>query len=177
MSGSRGLKASGSWFLASRAAGSATIEVDGNAGPELAAELNAPGLTVVCRGSAADGAGRGLQAGKLLVLGHAGVALGYFQKGGLIVAAGDAGARAGLCQSGGELVLLGACGPLTGERQAAGRLFLDKDLAGPHLGHGRRGGRLISLPRSGSILGQLDPEDHRVMEESIRLVRRFSSPA
>jgi glutamate synthase domain-containing protein 3 len=169
----------GQRLLVSRVAGDwhGTIEVDGNAGPELAAELNAPGLTVVCRGSAADGAGRGLQAGTLVVLGPAGVALGYFQKGGLIVAARDAGARAGLCQSGGELVLLGFCGPLTGERQTAGRLFLDKELAGPHLGHGRRGGRLIALSLTGSIPGHLDPDDQGVMEESVMIVRRFSSPA
>jgi methylamine---glutamate N-methyltransferase subunit B len=166
-------------LLVARVAGDwhATIEIDGNAGPELAAELNAPGLTVVCRGSAADGAGRALQAGKLLVLGHAGVVLGYFQYGGLIIAAGDAGARAGLCQSGGALVLLGAAGPLTGERQMAGRLFLKGELAGPHLGHGRRGGDLMSLSHSGSNPGDLAPEDQRLMDESIMLVRRFSSPA
>ena len=54
----------GQRLLVSRLAGAwqAVIEVDGNAGPELAAELDAPGLTVVCRGSAADGAGRGLVA-------------------------------------------------------------------------------------------------------------------
>jgi len=154
----------------------AIIEIDGNAGPELAAELNAPGIIVVCRGSAADGAGRGLQAGKVLVLGKAGVALGYFQSGGLIVAASEAGARAGLCQGGGDLVLLGPCGPLTGERQSAGRLFLNRNLAGPNLSRGYRGGRLVSLSQSGLILGQPDPDDQRVMEEATLLVRRFSSP-
>ncbi len=168
----------GQRLLVSRIAGDwrATIEVDGNAGPELAAELAAPGLTVVCRGSAADGAGRGLVAGNLLLLGRAGAALGYFQKGGLVVATSEAGPRAGLCQGGGDLVLLGPCGRLSGERQAAGRLFADVEQAGPHLGHGRRGGRLVPLSRSGSILGHVDPEDRRLMEETMTLVRRFASP-
>ena len=59
----------GQRLLVSRIAGAwkALIELDGNAGPELAAELDAPDLTVVCRGSAADGAGRGLAAGRLLI--------------------------------------------------------------------------------------------------------------
>ena len=35
------------------------IEVDGDAGPELAAEMDAPGVTVVCRGSTADGGAAG----------------------------------------------------------------------------------------------------------------------
>jgi len=45
----------GTAILAARLAGdwSAVVEVEGCAGPELAAELNAPSLTVVCRGHAA----------------------------------------------------------------------------------------------------------------------------
>jgi glutamate synthase domain-containing protein 3 len=165
-------------LLVSRVSGAwhAIIELYGNAGPELAAEMNAPGLTISCRGSAADGAGRGLLSGKLVVLGRSGVALGYCQKGGLIVAVGDADVRAGLCQTGGDLVMLASCGALAGERQTGGRLFLKKEQAGPNLGHGRRGGRLIALSPSGSIVGHFDPDDERVVDESSRLVRFFSSP-
>src|SRR5437016_3102823 len=68
----------------------ATIEVEGAAGPELAAELDAPGLVVICRGPAADGAARGLRAGALLILGGAGDAVGYTQGGGTVVVAGPA---------------------------------------------------------------------------------------
>src|SRR5262249_46436603 len=39
---------------------SAVIAVDGDAGPELAAGLDAPAVTVVGRGSAADGGARGV---------------------------------------------------------------------------------------------------------------------
>src|SRR5262245_43921878 len=54
--------AEGQRFLVARLVGgwTAVVEIEGRVGPELAAELNAPGLTVVCRGSAADGAGRAL---------------------------------------------------------------------------------------------------------------------
>src|SRR4029453_17950212 len=39
-----------------RGAWEAVVEVEGRAGPELAADLDAPGLLVVCLGPAADGA-------------------------------------------------------------------------------------------------------------------------
>jgi glutamate synthase domain-containing protein 3 len=169
----------GQRLLVSRLAGSwqALIEVDGNAGPELAAELNASGLTVICRGSAADGAGRGLLAGRLVILGTAGTALGYFQQGGLIVACRDAGPRAGLCQRGGDLVLLDRTGALTGERQSGGRLFSKEGRAGPHLGFAARGGRLIALPSDDNLPRQLDSDDHLLMEEALGLAYRFLFPA
>lgn len=118
----------------------ATVELIGDAGPELAAGLDAPGLVVVCRGSSADGAGSGLRAGGLLLLGPTGAAVGYAQSGGLIVAIGPAGPRAGLKMSGGELVLATSTGPLAGEGQTGGRLYLPMTGDGPHVGWNARGG-------------------------------------
>ena len=37
----------------------AIVEIEGNAGPEVAAGLDAPKLMIVCHGSAGDGAARG----------------------------------------------------------------------------------------------------------------------
>lgn len=123
----------------------ATILVQGHAGPELAAEMDAPGLTVLCRGDAADGAGRGLFAGRLIVEGDAGDGLGYAQRGGTILIRGGAGHRAGLMQSGGSLVILGAVGRLAGERQSGGLLVVPEDRTGLHAGRGRLGGRVVRL--------------------------------
>ena len=169
----------GQRLLVSRIAGAwrALIEVDGNAGPELAAELDAPDLTVVCRGSAADGAGRGLAAGRLFIGGEAGAAIGYFQRGGLIVAVGDVGPRAGLNQLGGDLVLLDKIGALAGERQAGGRLFFKQGRTGPHAGHGRRAGRLIALPSEQPLAADLDQDDYRLIEAALRLANCFFPPA
>jgi methylamine---glutamate N-methyltransferase subunit B len=125
----------------------AVLEVDGHAGPELAAGLDATGLTIVCRGGADDGGASGLRAGRVIVLGEVGVAFGYAQRGGLAVAAGNAEGRAGLGQSGGDLVLLADAGPRAGERQSGGRLYALADRVGPHAGLGRRGGRLIRIAR------------------------------
>jgi methylamine---glutamate N-methyltransferase subunit B len=118
----------------------ATVELIGDAGPELAAGLNAPGLVVVCRGSSADGAGSGLITGGLLLHGSTGTAVGYGQRGGLIIAVGASGPRAGLRMSGGDLVLYGPTGPLAGEGQTGGRLYLPTFGVGPHVGWNARGG-------------------------------------
>jgi glutamate synthase domain-containing protein 3 len=142
----------------------AVVEVEGRAGPELAAGLNAPNLIVVAHGPAADGAGSGLRAGLLIVRGSAGAAAGYAQAGGSIVVAGDVGPRAGLDQGGGDLVLLGAVGPLAGERQSGGRLFADPSRLGPHAGRGRRGGRLTSL-------SPVDPDDASALRALLERAR------
>jgi glutamate synthase domain-containing protein 3 len=155
----------------------AVIEVDGNAGPELAAGLDAPGLTVVCRGKAADGAGRGLVDGTIIVLGAAAAAIGYLQRGGLIVAAGDAGPRAGLCQREGVLVLLGSAGALAGERRAGGNLYLRIPCAGRHLDFGARGGRSIPLGEDADLLQGLAPDDRTAIERALELVKEFSASA
>ncbi|WP_165219091.1 glutamate synthase [Aquisphaera insulae] len=158
----------------------AVVELAGNAGPELAAEMDAPGVTVVCRGSAADGAGRSLVSGTLLILGRSGVALGYGQIGGLIVAAGDAGARAGLLQRGGDLVLLGPSGSLSGEGQLGGRLLFRQALAGPNPGHGRRSGRLVDIGQVEAGDGRgpgphVDPGLVRLLDAAQDLASRHSS--
>lgn len=156
LSGVRGQR-----LLASGLAGpwSAVVEIDGDAGPEVAAGLDAPGLIVVCRGGGADGAASGLRAGTVLVLQGAGLAFGYAQRGGLAVAAGDAVGRAGLGQRGGDLVLLAGVGPMAGERQSGGRLFAFADRIGPHPGRGGRGGRFIRLSHDGRSDGELERAD------------------
>ena len=85
--------ANGQRLLASRLEGSwaAAIEVVGDAGPELAAEMDAPNLTVVCRASVGDGGASRLIAGHILILGRAGPAFGYAQRGGLAMVVGTAG--------------------------------------------------------------------------------------
>jgi glutamate synthase domain-containing protein 3 len=135
---------------------SATIVVDGHAGPELAAGVDAPALTIHCRGRADDGAGRGLAAGLVLIDGDAGDGLGYTQRGGTIVVRGDAGHRPGLMQSGGSLVVLGTLGRLAGERQSGGLLVARRGRLGPHAGRGRLGGRVILL-EPGQDLPTADP--------------------
>jgi glutamate synthase domain-containing protein 3 len=120
----------------------AAVEVVGAAGPELAADLDSPGLVVLAHGAAADGAGRGLRAGTLWVRGRAGDGLAYGQRGGVVAAVGPAGHRAGLAMQGGLLLLLGGAGRLAGERQAGGLVVARAGL-GPDAGHARRGGRLV----------------------------------
>ena len=121
----------------------ATIEIIGRTGPEAVANLDAPGLTVIARGSTADGAARGLKAGRVVFLGDASDAAGYGQSGGILLITGSAGPRAGLCQSGGTLAILGEVGRLASDRQAGGLLLSHGGPIGPHPGRGRLGGRLI----------------------------------
>jgi len=125
----------------------ATVVVGGDAGPELARGLDAPGLTVVCRGGSADGLAQGLVRGRVAVEGDAGDGAGYGQRGGTILIRGDAGHRAGLMQRGGMLVVLGKVGRLAGERQDGGLLVARPARDGSDVGRGRRGGRLIRLDR------------------------------
>jgi len=149
-------------LLASGLAGSwtAAIEVVGDAGPELAAEMDAPGVTVVCRGSTADGGASRLKSGRVLILEAAGPAFGYALRGGLAMVVGTTGARAGLLQMGGDLILIGRAGRLVGERQSGGRLLTHAQL-GPHAGRGRLGGRFIRIDVDGGRLG--DAEDRAAM--------------
>lgn len=126
---------------------SATVVVEGRAGPEVAAGLDAPNLTVVVFSDALDGAGSRLKCGRLWVLGDAGDAVGYAQAGGAIVVAGAAGDRAALNMEGGVLVLGGSVGRLAAERQRGGRVFVNEGRHGPHLGHAHRGGRVVVLSR------------------------------
>lgn len=142
-----------------RGSWSAVIEVLGNAGPELAAELDAPGVTILCRGSAADGAGRGLRSGRLAIAERSGDALGAGMAGGSIVVRGTTGHRAGLRQRGGLLVLLGPAGRLLADRQSGGLLFAERELIAEATGRGRSQGRLVPLPHPDSEFDHLPPED------------------
>ena len=139
--------ADGHRLLVAQLAGSwkALIEIEGRIGPEIASGLDAPGLTVICRGSTADGAGSGLKQGHLVILGDTGNVVGYAQNGGFIVVVGNAGHRAGLNQAGGTLVLLGKAGRLVGERQLGGSVHARPEKLGPHFGYARRGGEIVSL--------------------------------
>lgn len=167
--------AEGQRFLVAGLIGSwnAVLEVEGRAGPELAAALDAPGLTVVCQGPAGDAAGRGLRAGRLLILGDAGDGLAYAQEGGTILATQRAGARAGLNQRGGVLAVLGPVGRLAGERQAGGLFFAYRDQLAPHAGRGGRGGRLLRLISETVTVGD-DPVDAEGLETFRSVLRDFS---
>jgi len=127
---------SGSW--------SAVVHVEGHAGPELAAELDAPNLTVVCNGSVADGAGRSIRAGRLIIAGEASAALGYNLSGGVIVVGGNAGPRLGLEMREGLILVGGSAGRLSGERQRGGRVVVAGSI-GPVASLGRQAGRLSTL--------------------------------
>jgi glutamate synthase domain-containing protein 3 len=139
-----------------RGSWSATIVVDGNAGPELAAALDAPHVTVVCRRGVADAVGTGLRAGRLVIGGNSGDGLGYAQRGGTMVARGDAGHRAGLMQAGGLLVVLGATGRLAAERQSGGLFVAHEGRVGPHEGRGRRGGRSLLIGADRALPAEVD---------------------
>jgi glutamate synthase domain-containing protein 3 len=170
--------AAGQRLLASRLSGTwhAVIEIVGNAGPEFAAQNDAPGLTVLCRGSVRDGAASQLRAGCVIVQGDAGPAFGYHLIDGTALVFGAAGARAGLGQQGGSLFLLGGSGPLSGERQSGGRVFLGDGQVGPHLGLGRRGGRLIALSdrEPSPHISTVDATDRPSLASARDLLRRLS---
>lgn len=143
----------------------ATIEVQGDAGPELARGMDAPGIVVTCRGNAADAAGSGLRDGTLRILGDAADCLGYCQRGGRLLAAQSAGHRAGLELSGGLLCILGNAGRLCGERQHGGRLIVLGPSVGPHAGFGRNGG-LLHL---GAIPESLTPEERDAIDDLLHV--------
>ncbi len=149
---------------------SALVEVEGMAGPELAAEMNAPALRVLVRGSVADGAARGLCAGSIFITGEAGDALAYGLKGGKVVVEGKAGDRAGLNQEGGIVLVRGPLGRLSGERQSGGWFYAFDDRIGPHPGHGRRGGRYVRIDPSRRIEDDsgLDPESAAPLQQLLR---------
>ncbi len=118
----------------------ATIVVEGVAGPELGAQLDAPNLLVLAS-SAADGVGSRLKAGSLILSGEVGHCPGYAQQGGVILLAGAVAGRAGLEQQGGTLIISGRSGPLCGERQRGGSLVLLGEVEPRGFGYARSGGR------------------------------------
>jgi len=130
-----------------RGAWHALVVVEGDAGPELAADLDAPNLSIVCTGSAKDGAGRGLRSGQVLVTGDVDAVAGYAQSGGCLVVAGSAGPRAGLDHSGGLLVLGGSVGRLLGERQRGGEIVVLTGPVGRFAGRARTGGKMLAIPQ------------------------------
>lgn len=155
----------------------AVVEVEGHAGPELAADLNAPGLTVVCRGPVGDGAARDLRGGRVVILGDAGEALAYSQRGGAVLVAGSTGHRAGLGQAGGSLVLLGAVGRLAGERQRGGQLWAVDGRVGPHAGRGQCGGRLVLILPEGDGTSGMAPGDAEAFSTLMRTFAPWLGPS
>jgi methylamine---glutamate N-methyltransferase subunit B len=101
----------------------ADIVVDGPAGPELAAGLNAAGLTILASDDVDDGAGSRMVDGRLLILGDADDGLAARIEGGLVVVLGRAGNRAALRQQGGRVVVRGGLGRLAGDRHSGGELI------------------------------------------------------
>ncbi len=122
----------------------ATIEISGRTGPELGANLDAPGLQIIARDSTLDGAARGLRSGTIVVIGDGGDGLGVAQSGGLLVVTGNVGHRAGLGQAGGVLAVLGSTGRLAGDRQTGGHFFLGQGSSGPFAGRAQSGGKRLS---------------------------------
>ncbi len=146
----------------------AVVEVDGSSGPELAAGLDAPRLRIIARGFSADGAGRELRAGHLLLHNGAGDALAAGQTGGTVLSCGPIGHRAGLRQAAGVLVLLGPSGRLLGDRQSGGRIYADSNRIGPFAGRGRTGGALLPLPRPESLNTMLQGEDLKILMDAVQ---------
>lgn len=101
----------------------ARIEINGNAGPELAFAMNAPSVAVDCLGNAADGTGAHLNAGLLTIRGSTGAAAALCQHGGTIVVHGQTGPRAALRMNGGILVLMSSPATRTGEWQSGGTIY------------------------------------------------------
>ena len=167
--------AEGQRLLASGLSGPwrAVVDVGGRTGPEVAANLDAPGLVIVARGPTVDGAARGLRAGRVIVIGEAGDATGYGQSGGILVVTGSTGHRAGLAQSGGTLAILGTAGRLACDRQSGGRLFVPRGQLGSFAGRGRRGGRLIEIPTSEGLA----VEDAEAWREVVEFAGSWIDPA
>lgn len=171
--------AEGQRFLAAGLSGmwDAEIEIEGRAGPELAAGLNAPNVTVICRGPAADGAGRSLRAGQIVIVGDAGEALGYAMEGGTLMAGSAAGARAGLNQYGGTLFVRGIVGRLAAERQSGGRFLAYRQRLGPNAGRGRRGGRLVLFGPGAPDTGEIPkPDDFDELQALCGILDRWMAP-
>ncbi len=105
-----------------RGRGDCLIEVEGDVGPEFAAELDAADVRVYVRGSVADGVARGMRSGAVLVAGNAGDVAGYAMAGGTLAIAGWAGRRVGLDMTGGLIAICGGTGGLVGERRRGGTI-------------------------------------------------------
>lgn len=123
------------------------IVVEGNPGPEFAAEFDCPNIVIDCHGSTSDGAARAMGAGCVLIRGRGGDALGLNLRGGIVMVLGDAGERLGLEMVDGVLGVAGSIGRLLGERQRGGRiLIMQQATRGPFVRHGAVGGILEELP-------------------------------
>ncbi len=138
------------------------MEINGLPGNDLAAF--ADGVTIRVNDSVQDCVGNTMNAGIIIIDGHAGDLPGYSQRGGSIYINGDAGYRAGIHMKGFKdkqplLMIGGKAGDFTGEYMAGGRIVIlglgfDKagsDLIGDHLAPGMHGGEIF-------IRGKLSPD-------------------
>jgi hypothetical protein len=146
----------------------AEVEILGNAGPELALGLDAPELSIICRGNAADGAGRGLRSGRLIILGHAGDAVGALMSGGSIVVQRDAGHRVGLRQRGGTIVLLGRSGRLLADRQSGGFCFAAPSTIDGSTSRERSGGSAIPFHPPGPPVESDRSAESEALRDALR---------
>ena len=151
--------AEGHRLLISDLAGSwqAVVEVEGRAGPEFAAGLDAPGVTVVCRGPATDGGAKSPR-GESRSSATRAMPWAMPRRAASCSSPGRRVPAAGLNQHGGVLAVLGAVGRLAGDRQAGGRLFAFDDRIGSHAGRGPAG-RLIRLTPGDDPMAGIDPDD------------------
>lgn len=145
---------------------SATLEIVGTTGPDLAFGMNAPGVRAIVMGSAGAGAGYGLKAGTVLIVRDAAEGVGARMEGGTVIVAGTAGHRAGYRQSGGRLLVLGPAGRLAGDRRTGGTLLLDAARASTPFGRGAIGFRWLQSDDQG-ISGLLSAEECRALRESL----------
>ncbi|MBF8436959.1 hypothetical protein I0Q91_07720 [Halanaerobiaceae bacterium Z-7014] len=139
------------------------MEINGLAGNDLAAF--ADGVMIRVNDSVQDCVGNTMNAGKIIIDGHAGDLPGYSQRGGSIYINGDAGYRAGIHMKGFKdkqplLIIGGKAGDFTGEYMAGGRIIvlgvgLEKagsNLIGDQLAPGMHGGQIF-------IRGKLSSDD------------------
>lgn len=151
----------------------AIIVVEGASGPELAAGLNAPGLTILATSDVDDGAAARLREGRVLVIGRADDGLATGMTGGLVVVLGGAGHRAGLRQRGGRILIRGDVGRLAGDRRTGGVLDVDSARLAAQVG---RPGFVGDAAPWTSAASLLTIEDSRAFEAALHSTGRSWTP-
>ncbi|MFN2363174.1 MAG: hypothetical protein ABR596_02660 [Halarsenatibacteraceae bacterium] len=153
----------GQRYIGSGLGGDIEMEIDGLPGNDLAAF--ADGINIRVNDNVQDCVGNTMNAGRIIVDGHAGDLPGYSQRGGSTYIKGNVGYRAGIHMKGFKdkqplLVIGGKAGDFTGEYMAGGRIVVlglgvdgaGSELIGDHLAPGMHGGEIF-------IRGELNPDD------------------
>lgn len=161
------------------------MEINGVAGNDLAAFSD--GVMIRVNDSVQDCVGNTMNAGKIIIDGHAGDLPGYSQRGGSIYINGDAGYRAGIHMKGFKdkqplLMIGGKAGDFTGEYMAGGRIVIlglglekaGSDLIGDHLAPGMHGGEIFIRGKLSSDdlgpetkFGELNQSDLKFLEREV----------